>query len=130
MSSGRAERAMTRAPTLVCSSVVMPVSPKGLVSVRSTAVPSSFRSHLPAMRLPPHAMVRSITVLPASTPRPTATVSCASAGVPLRPEEAMMSASGKAPRRGRRRPPTRPGFRTSRSSSEPSPIIWAAVVRM
>ena len=70
-------------------------------------------------------MVRSMTVLPASAPTPTLSCSCASGPMPL---NSTMAPSGTAPSTGRTTLPTSPASDgMSRSSSEPSLIMFDAV---
>ena len=122
---------MMRALSVVSSSTVTPVFAKLSASpcehcfwIALPVKPS--RSQRPTHRLPPHATVSSITVLPASVPIPTLTCSCASSLVAPSPEATMTAASGTAPRMGSNSPPTSPGESTSSRSSLPSEIRFAA----
>ena len=125
---------MTMALVFVSVSVVTPVSLAASVMdvfgvrVLLMAVPlEGWRSQRPTMSEPPHAMVSSMTVDPARVPMPTLTCSCASSFEAPRPDAMMTAASGTAPRMGRSKPPTSPGDKISRSSSEPSDMNPAAV---
>ena len=129
------EAIMTIALVFVSVSVVTPVSFAASVMdafgvrVLLMAVPLELRSQRPKISEPPHAMVSSMTVDPARVPMPTLTCSCASSLLAPSPDAMMTAASGTAPRMGRSNPPTSPGDRISRSSSEPSEMNPAAVSR-
>ena len=129
--NARHDAIMMRALSVVSPSTVTPVFAKLSASPCEHCLWIAFpvkpsRSQRPTQRLPPHATVSSITVLPASVPIPTLTCSCASSWVAPSPEATMTAASGTAPRMGSSSPPTSPGESTSSRSSLPSEMRLAA----
>mmetsp|Transcript_1613 Transcript_1613/g.3618 ORF Transcript_1613/g.3618 Transcript_1613/m.3618 type:complete len:204 (+) Transcript_1613:1291-1902(+) len=123
---GMAVSSMAPALMQLSESAVAPVLTTSyfLVSRSSMETPAC-RLHLPMMSEPPHPMVSSIAVDPASVPMPTAILSAASSGAPPSPLNMTISVSGSAPSTGNSSPPMRPASRTSQSCSEPSAMRFA-----